>query len=353
MKISHMLIREDFYNILDQTLKIHFKNDKYVASFYVYPQLNAIMCATPSRKVKKYIYKEYRVNTSFLKRVAIKLYCFLLMNSFGLLSRKKIKLCIKDAKNALIYPCNKKIRIFNFKNNVVEVVPKWSFSEFDLKKEIDFRNQHCAEFIPKLLSFDNCSYTEEIIDGYPLARASSEKEEKTHQAYDLWRTYTLQYDTKTCLNQYVLELNKQYKVEIDKLKRFKKLAYRELAQYWENLTKFLLSTNEEITLTLSHGDLQAGNIWIKNVDNKIVIIDWESFAMRSVFYDEALLFCNIRKSINLMEYVQEIDIVKAIVLAEDFLYRLQELCELPEQFGSEDFVKYFEIITGRRTKDNV
>lgn len=346
MKISHMLAREDFYCIISHTLKRYYQNAEKKTKLYVYPQLNAIVSASPSSKVKQYLYTEYKVNASLPKRFLVNAYCHLMMNTFGLLAEKKLELCSDAGADTLIYPCNRKIRIFDFAENIVRVVPKWSFPDNDLQREIAFRTHHQAEFIPKLLSFDEQGYTEEIIDGYPLARASEKIEEKSRQAYEIWRAYTRRYDRTVLLNQYIAELNRQYEADIRQLKQSKKLPYEDINQYWKKLQDILAAEDGELTLTLSHGDLQPGNIWIDNNSENIVIIDWESYSERSVSYDAALLFSELRKTKGLSRYVQEMKPEKALVLAEDILFRLHELNELPEQFGSKDFAQYLETVTG-------
>ena len=102
-----------------------------------------------------------------------------------------------------------------------------------------------------------------------------------------------------------------------------------------------------VTLSLSHGDLQSGNVWVENGTDKIYIIDWESYGKRSAEYDKATLYGGIRRSDKLADYVKVKDDTHATVLLEDLIFRLKELKSLPENFGAEDFKRYVEILEDR------
>ena len=109
------------------------------------------------------------------------------------------------------------------------------------------------------------------------------------------------------------------------------------------LTKLIESINDEtITITLSHGDLQPGNVWVDK-DGKIFIIDWESWNQRSIWYDKAVMFGNIRSK-GLSEYIKSNDIntQTAIVCLEDIIFRLTELYNLPLDYGEKDFNIYIK-----------
>ena len=101
----------------------------------------------------------------------------------------------------------------------------------------------------------------------------------------------------------------------------------------------------------SHGDFQGGNIWVDDA-GKTWIYDWETVGRRSVWYDSAvlcyslrrsygwggltalpepekLLNCDCQKQYRLPEY----HAIKGIVLLEDILFYLEDMLELPENWG--------------------
>ena len=68
-----MLLREDFYEINLKTLSEYFKNSDECSLLYVYPELNAIITAKPSKKVKQYLMNEYSGKSNPVKAFLVKL----------------------------------------------------------------------------------------------------------------------------------------------------------------------------------------------------------------------------------------------------------------------------------------
>lgn len=337
-----MLGREDFYKINQETLDKYYKEQDKSKKLYIYPKLNAIVTKTPSRRVKKYLYVEYGYNGSLLKRILAKIYTKVVINSFGLLSSKTCRINFDLSDNSLIYPCNKKIRIFDFDNGTVRVVPKHSFSDDGIKKEIEFRVSRKADFIPTVLSFDDGEYTEKIIDGCPLARIGERQEKYKAIAFDLWRNYN-----RSTENIIAREYAKRLRAKFEELackcsvKSIDTTAVRELEELLYNT---LSASDELIEVGLSHGDLQAGNIWVENGTDKIYIIDWESVGERSVNYDHAALFRGLRTSGGLVEIASGESATDAVILYEDLLFRIAELNSLPGDIGTKGFAEYIKTI---------
>lgn len=348
MKISYMMKREPFFVINKKTLEKYYSSSTSARSLYVYPELNAIVTVCPSASVKKYIYTEYRVSGSFLKRLAVKLYAKLLLNSFGLLSAKRIRLLSNANKNTLIYPCNKKYRIFDFENNTVTVTPKVGFPTGDLKKEIEFRTTNQADFIPKLISFCEDGYTEAIIDGAPVVRSRHRVYELSDTAYRKWSSFIEPTFESVCVTDYADTLMKELtKLSSELVKRDKQFFQYRVTSLFDKLIKEIIGYGGELLVGLSHGDLQSGNIWVENGSDKIYIIDWESYGRRSVFYDKATLYEGLRMADSLKKFVLVKDLSHAVVLAEDLVYRLKELSNLPENFGCEEFEIYLKVLEDR------
>lgn len=340
MKISYMLKREDFYKINEQTLQSFFKGkDNKETTLYIYHHLNAIIKRFPSREVKKYIYTEYSVNASLLKKLLVWGYTRLCLNTLGLFCAKKITVPAEISSHVLIYPCNRKFRIFDFKENTVSVITKNGFSNQSLQNEINFRTK-CTpcKFILPVESYTDKTYTERIIDGVPLARLSENQAALEQEALKLWHAYSQ--DTRKVLraSQYALVLQKQIVEFTDKIKSAKPSVDIEKALgVANNRLDFLKSSDTEVETIQSHGDLQRGNIWIENKTEQIYIIDWESVQQRSIWYDEAVLYEDIRKPDCFDEFAKVKDVRHTVVILEEIIYRMNELCELPFDYGTEDF----------------
>lgn len=346
MKISFMLKREDFYKINRTTLEKYYQNSATEKRLYIYPELNAIVTARPSKTVRQYLYTEFRVNGSFLKRLLVRLYATVLLNSGGLLAAKSLRIKTDADKDTLIYPCNKKYRIFDFKNNRVSVVVKDGFPKENLTSEVTFRRENQAEFIPGLLSGDENGYTEAIIDGCPVARTGQRVTALSERAFAVWGDYILPYTRQIPGPEYADMLLKR----IEQLKRClqemnKPVDYRALDTRCADLVKVLQSERDSVPVSLSHGDLQPGNIWVENATDKLYIIDWETCENRSIWYDAAVLYEGLRRSDGFAKYARQRDLIHSTVLLEDVIFRLTELTALPYDYGCAEFDGYIKAIS--------
>ena len=342
MKISYMLRREDFYSINQKTLDKYYKEKHKSKTLYIYPHLNAIVTRTPSKRVKQYLYVEYSHNASLIKHFLTKMYTRIYINSFGLLSSSRCRVNGDFSDNSLIYPCNKKIRIFDFDSGTVRVVAKAGFCNTGIKKEIEFRKTNNASFIPKVLSFDDEEYTEKIIDGRPLARIKEGQELYKEAILNLWNGYKR--DSKDiAISEYAKQLREEFAVLIKKCTG-KSADFLKAHELEEHLYALLAVSSDMTQVALSHGDLQPGNVWIENNTDNIYIIDWESYGRRSVGYDYAALYRDLRKKDGISRLAKSNAILDVVILYEDLIFKLEELSSLPEDIGSGDFDDYVNTV---------
>ena len=347
MKISYMLKREDFYKINQETLENYYKGNGTEKTLYIYPELNAIVTARPSKVVKQYLYTEFRVNGSALKRLLVRMYAGVLLNSGGLLASKRVRLKTDADNDTLIYPCNKKYREFRFAENRVSVFAKNGFPTNGLINEIAFRTQNTAYFIPGLLESTAESYCEAIIDGCPVARTGQRMGELSDKAYAIWSEYIHPYTRHIAAAEYANEL----KAKIEALKTQvtsmgKTVDFGHMDRACDKLLQILQNDSGMVPVSLSHGDLQAGNIWVENHTDKLYIIDWESCQERSTWYDRATLYEDLRRSDGIVRYAAKRDLTHAVVLLEDVIFHLSDLITLPYDYGSKAFDAYINVLLG-------
>lgn len=347
MKISFMLKREDFYKINENTLRKYYQSSNVEKKLYIYPELNAIVTARPSKTVKRYLYTEFRVNGSFLKRLLVRLYAMVLLNSGGLLASRALTIKTDAHRDTLIYPCNKKYRVFDFKENTVSVLGKDGFPTDDLQREIEFRSGHTVDFIPNFLQNNMDGYTEAIIDGRPVARTGERMNELCDRAFALWSDYISAFIRQVPAAEYadILEQRIQ-QLESNAVRLGKQINTSALRELTQTLLTVLHNDSRLISVGLSHGDLQPGNIWIENGTDKIYIIDWESWQERSTWYDRAALYEEIRKNAGLARYAKQRDFAHTTVLLEDIIFRLTELTALPYDYGCSEFDAYIKTLLG-------
>lgn len=337
MKISQMIEREDFYTINTQTLENYFGSAGVkTTKLYIYPKLNAIVTAKPSKQVVNYLLCEYSVRGSSAKRLLTQLYVWGCMHSHGGLAAKTCVVNAPENSEMLIYPCNKKYRIFDFGKQIVDVVAKSGFDNSDLLHEKEFRcRENLPDFVPGLVSSNENGYRETIINGCPLARISDGFEKYRDEAYQMLVQYGQPQQRKVNPNDYVSKLISEIRMLAEK----KVGNGTQLDAVAEKLAALALN-GDEVTLTFSHGDLQPGNIWVENGTGRIYIIDWESWAERSIGYDYAALFQGLRGNIHSF-LSEEIHAQKrAVVLLEDLVFRLHEINSLPKDFGAVQFDRF-------------
>ena len=338
MKISTMLQREDFYSINEETLNGYYGRHDARTKLYIYPNINAIVTKRPSKAVRDYLLCEFSVRGSWLRRFAAKAYVWACLMSGGLLAAKSFDLAAPVSRNTLIYPCNKKYRIFDFEKNEVSVVVKAGFGNGELQHEIAFRNQPSnPDFVPKLYNASERGYTESIIDGKPLARIEHGFEEYREKAYALLMAYGKDAMQTVSAEAYCRNIRGRMEEKLSE----EDLLTEKLHTIFSRLRQDI-PEDAPIPVCFSHGDFQAGNIWVENETEKLYIIDWESWGQRSVWYDRAVLFKGLRPY-GLKQYFlgENNRMERAVVLLEEMAFRLDETDSFPESLGKEQLLEYF------------
>lgn len=370
MKISEMLVREDFYSILPQTLNRYAdflciepgsvsvvkRGEK--ADLYVNERLNAIIASNPSKLVKEYLRTEYSVSGNPLRKLAVAAYLTAATTFVKSSAQMGLKLGFrKTLDDILIYPCNKKIRLFDFTEGVVKTVLKEGFPDIYIKRETGFRLRNDASFIPRITGSGDGCYSETVIrNGRPLARIRETPfvEEKKRESLKLLASLTDR-PRKVVAGEYVTELKERCLRMLSGKEGFE--AGERVAALFDALLGQMQDCS--VDMVLSHGDFQPGNIWLDE-NGKIVIIDWETVKERSPFYDYAALYCSLRNHGGLALLCERIrndgylraiedcpaDTVLALILAEELEYQTEELISFPGTMGMDmyiDKIKEFEI----------
>lgn len=374
MKISAMLEREDFYSILQKTLeknarylgflngRVQVKADKKDCTLFVNPKLNAIISAFPESSVTDYLKTEYNVGGNIFRRMTVNVYLWMATTFVKRFSHFGIQLSYQHNPNKLlIYPCNKKIRLFDFEHGIVHTVLKDGFPDTYIKREMAFRQERSNEFIPGILEARVNSYSERIIQGRPLARINDSLfvENCKKEALEQIQSLTSQSRTVNA-KKYIMCVAQ----ECEKILLHKPL-YNGEKNVREIFGRFAsVASDEDIPLMLSHGDLQPGNIWVDDECNCLTIIDWETVKERSPFYDYAALYWNLRREKNvqrLYEWVlahgqqlsRKYDCseknIALTILAEELAYQTEELGSFPGNIG----VKEYEHIIEQYTRLNL
>lgn len=361
-----MLVRENFYSTLEATLNKYFSaqgedcyrvgNSFEFAKGFIYTHINAIISKNPSIAVKNFLLTEYTTR-NFYKRLIAIAYINFLLNTRGFFANKKLT-SINGAylkSDILIYPCNKKIRIFNFKENYVDVVVKDSFPVSYIEKEIVFRQGIVSNHILPIISRSQSSYREKVINGKPLARIVNDV------LYTEYRKLSYKILMKEISNQINIVNTTNYLSGLKKILTSK--ANDQVSHIFnatiDILTSYATEYLTEIQVVLSHGDFHHGNIWIENDTNHIFIIDFETCNERSIYYDYYTLFYNLRTYsfdenlktvINNAENYESQCLLKsqiAVVLIEDIVFQTDEI----EFFNNEHRLR--ELLSYHKKIENI
>ncbi|MEZ8650760.1 phosphotransferase family protein [Vibrio splendidus] len=351
MKLSRMLERENAYEIIEKTMLEYAKitnKELECKFFYIYPNLNVIVENFNSEKVRDFIKTEYNITGNKLKKKLVDIYLILVFKWPRLLSSKRLKVNFPKGHEGdyLIYPCNHRIRIFDFNNDTVDVMAKFGFENTPNRVELETRRKYKFPFIPSIYGTSDKLYSEMIIKGTPLPRVEN--------GYHI-------YENKIESVLSVLQENERKKT---KLSKYSEEIYQSVNSIIESnqltleqvdlchLFEVDIDLDIEIPMSLSHGDLQHGNIWVRD-DKELVVIDWETKSIRSVWYDEYYVFNGSRSDdINLNEHVidkihtrwPEYDkkIIAHTIVIEDILYNLNSFNNMPKNIFIDELTNYYK-----------
>lgn len=376
MTILEMFEREDIYHIIEGTLEEYYRNvlkkkvsvkvDKnhFFKRILIYPRLGVIISRTPSWSVVKNLYRFFDVQNNLPKKLFAWSYITLCILTFGLLSDASLVLDDTSvfSNNHLIMPCNRKIKVFDYKNQIIDAYQKKGFSNYYLKKEIEVRRQPEVNFILPMLDSGERWYRERLLLGRCLVRTSGD-------VYNRYMAVVLEYlgqyyQKSLCeiaARDYLLQLAEEYEKMLKRVEEQKKITcgdkIRRVIRWSADIAR---KTHDTIPTAMGHGDLQTGNIYVDEEHDRVFLIDWETVKRRSVWYDAAtVIFCTRRKnkfsdmlnSIDDERYMKKIlwfdknrgretNVVAAVLLIEELGFFLEEIVDLPGEMGAEIIERY-------------
>lgn len=312
MRIEEMIRRENFYPILEKTLEQYYadilgipcavkiSDKKQGAAAVVYPKLNRIIQKMPALSIIQNTYGAFNINDNLLKNLLAKVYVTATLFSCGLLARKGLHLSQPSLLTAYhaIMPGNKKIRIGDFKNNVLDVIVKDGFRDDYFRNELRFRLEQADDFIVPILEHGENWYREKMIRGVCLARIR-DKACYDYAVNSVLECLKMIYARTGCLRSaemYITALTQRIQQDFQLLQQEKtdlEIAAEELLALVDKLSKTACIL-EQIPTMRSHGDMQTGNVLVEN-GGKVYIIDWETVAERSIWYDPTTLLLFTRR----------------------------------------------------------
>lgn len=374
MRIDEMVLREDFYSINENTLNRYFKTVygeaadiktsgyNFKSHLVIYPRVGIIMTRTPSIKILRFLLKQYNIRNKMIKRTLAKLYVLCCCFSAGLLSEKGLEVCPKSiiGDSAAIIPANRKIRIYYFDEGYVDAVIKNGFTRKYFDNELSYRLKNSYAFIPKILDYGEDWYREKILSGQSLARITDERlyQKCVREAAGYMKIIAVGSLEYIDASEYAKKLYDDIKAKIKAAKSIKNISSCEtVLEIAEKAVMKCILLNAMIPAAESHGDLQSGNVWVENESERTYIIDWETHQKRSIWYDCATIFLSTRRADMLKkmmddrekDYVRESILfndtrkdynmlaVIAVITLEDIMFYLEDMLELPLDYGGKIF----------------
>lgn len=377
MTILEMFEREDIYRILEVTLEEYYQKVHNVAvevkvckkhlfqKLVIYPRLGIVVPLFPSWAVIKRTYISFAVQNNLPKKLFAWTYITLCFCTFGLLADASVWVSDRSvySKDTVIIPSNRKIRIYEYGKGYVDSILKEGFHDFYFNNEVNIRTQQKFDFILGLQDYGHRWYREELLRGRCLVRCPAEE----YRAYlnqtvnDLDAFYE-EHRIDMPAKQYVEKLIPDYERMIAEIEKKKHIRCGDKLRFvLGKMQEVCNCCDESIPLTLTHGDLQTGNIYIDEQNRKLYIIDWETIKQRSVWYDAATVMCSTRRANHFSAMinarfdpsVQEklfildrypsgnMNLVAAILILEEMGFFLDEIADLPDEMGAE-IIERFE-----------
>ena len=253
----------------------------------------------------------------------------------------------------------------------VDCIVKSGFTDKYFRNQLEFRKKHSYIFMLPLLEYGDSWFREPILQGHPLARVTDSKAYKKGIDDALAGIKELAIDTyeEIDANQYIQYLKDQITEKIEKAKNIKNITCQSEVFQMLDIVGDLDANEFIVPVCEGHGDFQTGNIWVDK-NGKTWIYDWETSGKRSVWYDTAVLMYSLRRDRGWKLFVDKNDIsdvlvcdkkknytecqfsyIKGIILLEDLLFYLDDMLELPSNWGKDIFehniTNISEAIVGR------
>lgn len=366
--------RENVLEILQQTLQEYYDQrypDRRIcvgyerradaAEFFLIPRLGMIMQAKPGKELRRHFYAAYNIRNNTVKYLAAKLLVFTALHFPKLLAMKeRLYVMPADVVNSktLFSYCNRSLRIFDYEKGTTVSIQKNGFTDKFFQNQLQFRLGGSYTFVPAILDSGENWFEEDIYAGKVLARVTNPERYVRAQEQVLIYLDDLQAVSQedTPAREYISALCGRLNRMLQCAQQQKTVKHCAYAwQYLRLLERFLETVPDTLPTVLSHRDLQGGNILV--TDDRVLIIDWETQARGSRWFDAITMLYGTRyyggiqklkddvQKHRLLDSIGESGSwsqkqILAIFLLEDLEFYLEDMLELPGTAGSATFDRY-------------
>lgn len=379
MDLASMVVRENFFElffptieryykeVLGETVECSFAENLRDTNLVCYPWLSGFTMPAMSSKARGFYFREWNIREKPVKSAAVKLYIWGITHSNGLFAKYRLNFQPNYVLNndMVISPNNRSIRFFDHAEGLVGCIIKQGFTDRYFKNQLNFRLEHLYPFIPQIRDYGSDWFREPIMFGHPLARVTDRDQYIKSVNVSLDDILKIVNDSLYCEECHIYSgrLSETLYAGLKKARVNKNInTYSTAMLIVDHLLDILSRSTQKVPLALSHGDLQTGNIWVDN-DGNTWIYDWETVGIRSVWYDPSTLLLSLRKKGGIerlwTEYMynstkeailkndkkkdyleNEMKTIITIVLLEDIQFYLEDMLELPKDYGKDIFDSY-------------
>jgi hypothetical protein len=332
MKISQMLAREPFGQILERTLAGYW-GQRYGTSRCVrwypgwpglsrvrageeqlwpcLPELNAILSADADGPVRHWVRAMFADTPIHWRRPLLRAYvaCATQRSIMPFAARSAMNVAppLAEAPSLLIWPGNTRLRIFDFRQRRVAVVLKAGFADTSMRRELAVRaiNQSGEWPIPPILAQDPAMtwFEEPLLGGVALNRCpgGGVLVEQAFNALDRWLEQTR---AERPALEYVDQVQASVRNELTRVAIFdaptRTKINRWLDAALELIHRLSRRTRDSLVLAVGHGDFQPGNVLVGD-SQTVWLLDWEHSGERQYLYDFLVFGLSSRFSAGLSE----------------------------------------------------
>ena len=378
MGIKDMLRREDFYRILRETIlnyarivlgkevRCEYNPFDGCEPWIVNRVLGFVSRVPVPHGLRVYMRSEYNVRGSFVKNLIGKV-AVNIITRFPRIGASRIIYVSPGVfdKSVFIVPQNRSVRFYDYKKMTVDCIVKSGFTNRYFDTQASFRTNFQYDFLNPLLMQGNGWFQESVLHGHPLVRTTDPIlfKKGIEDAFSYIKTLATDTLEWIPVTEYIEKLKVDALLKIERAQRVKCIIESESAiKLVEQAVTLALRNNNDIPTCISHGDFQSGNIWMEH-SGRTIIYDWETAGRRSVWYDSATLYYSLRRAFGWSNMIKDESAIglkrclpddvtinrdrisiMGIVLLEDILFYLDDMLELPNQWGNEDFDRFIRII---------
>ncbi len=283
--------RENIDNIISETLVDYFNTRVTVCKSYkksaiiFNPRLNIAISKHAKKSIRKLVRRWQSVRTNFLVNIVKQIYITFAFNKLSLLGSKYFVFedMPSDYKNLIIMPGNMKIKVINYSKMKITNLYKAGFTDFPFRKERKIRINPNWNFILPLEVINSHTYEEELLSGCTFDRVKKESKENYSQKIvniiKVIQKKDIQIvDSKMYVNNIYVKIQ-------EKLNHLSNVDLNFKLHILRFCKKLINSVDvSKVNIAFSHGDLQYGNIFVTD-KGKVYIIDWETYGIRTLYYD--------------------------------------------------------------------